>query len=58
MHAYSELYAEMHGAPKHQLVHELSMLVLGKQIDGSEDVAAIYARYRELRSMFSNTIDD
>jgi hypothetical protein len=34
------------------------MLALGKQIDGSEDAAALYARYQELRSLFSNVIDD
>ncbi|MDR1944257.1 MAG: hypothetical protein LBQ19_05485 [Synergistaceae bacterium] len=52
MHAYSELFAELQGIPENQLVHELAMLALGKQIDGSEPAEQIYARYQELRAAF------
>jgi hypothetical protein len=53
MHAYSELFAELSGIAQPQLVHDLSMLVLEKQITGSEPEAEIYARYQSLREAFS-----
>jgi hypothetical protein len=58
MHAYSELFAERFGIPKHQLAHELTMLVLEKVIKGDEPEADIYARYEGLRKAFSDAIDD
>jgi hypothetical protein len=58
MHAYSELYAEIHGKPKHELVHDLAMLTLGKVIKGDDSASEIYARYLELRRAFSDAIDD
>jgi hypothetical protein len=58
MHAYSELYSEIHGKPKHELVHDLAMLALGKGMKGDENAGEIYARYLELRREFSDAIDD
>ena len=58
LHAYSSLYAEVHGTPKPQLVHELSMLLLARQIDGSETPEKVYGKYKELRALFVVAIED
>ncbi|MDR1138237.1 MAG: hypothetical protein LBK91_07920 [Synergistaceae bacterium] len=58
MHAYSELFAEKEGIPKHQVVHDLAMLVLGKRITGDESESDIYAGYEKLREAFSDIIAD
>jgi hypothetical protein len=58
MHAYSSLLSEIHGFPKGQLVHEFSMLLLAKRTDGSESPEEIYAKYKELRMLFSAAIEE
>ena len=58
MHAYSELFAEKAGMPKRQIVHDLVMLVLEKQITGDESESHIYARYEKLKESFSAVVDE
>ena len=58
MHAYSSIFAEIHGLPKGQLAHELSMLLLAKRVKGTESPEEVYAGYKELRGLFLNAIDD
>jgi hypothetical protein len=58
MHAYSELFAAMAGIGKPQLVHDLSMLLLEKQIEGNEPETEIYSRYQKLRASFNGIVED
>jgi hypothetical protein len=34
------------------------MLLLGKQIDGSESPETVYAKYQELRVLFAGVVED
>ncbi|MDR1021075.1 MAG: hypothetical protein LBL73_09985 [Synergistaceae bacterium] len=58
MHAYSTLFTELHGLPKGPLVHELSMLLLAKRVNGAESPEEVYAGYKELCGLFSSVIED
>jgi hypothetical protein len=53
-----EIHKPQFDLPKGQLAHELTMLLLAKQLTGKEEPDEIYDRYLELLGSFGTRIDD